>query len=224
MENLQHLIIGLFLVFGVLCFSAYVAWLHRGRMKEFQIGKGGIRFVTRGVSSQLHEINEIVWHIDREARRKIRDHTSCLDLSIPVTDLKLEDNIKMRAAFPLLLAASDNHHTREVSQSSIVAYHADKVVQVKKHLGIYREYVSDDVIERYVAEWLCGVVHATTTACLAKIDVYSRRMNDAEDEVKGILHNLIEKNQQYIKDMQQVNTLSSIQKSISGIHKMPDGN
>jgi len=178
---------------------SFIAWPIRGKIKELLIGRSGLKLSVRSPSLQMYHVGELVGQIDRNARRKMKDETYRLRFLVDKElSMEIEDNIQTRAIMPLLLASLENHHTRELSESTAAEYFTDKVERVEAGLGIYKKYVLKGATEYYVSQWIRRLIRVTRSSCYEKIEAYKNMLSEADDEVKEILQCLIDKNERYI--------------------------
>jgi hypothetical protein len=173
----------------------------------------GVFFTREGFEIRTNDVS--VWsgfvgemdQIDSGTRKTIRRATTEMTILAPEvyqasTEAKLVVN---EANQPLVYAAYENHHTREIAADGGDAYIADKANDVLKAVKSSREHfpgLDCDRAEAFVCHWFKKtVIPNSQKACLEKIALYSSLINSnsVSKPLKEIFAKGMEKNVHYIQ-------------------------
>jgi hypothetical protein len=157
--------------------------------------------------------------IDTSTRRSIRKGTTGLFILDPNKNgLSAEVMlVNYDANMPLIHAAYENHHTREIA-AGVNNYLSDKIHDVNMALRIWKlkfPELTDELIDRHVRKWIKNVVVPHLKhACCEKLAYYHEQIADdtVHKPLKAIIQACIQKNKNYLVCIEELSERSDIQK------------
>jgi hypothetical protein len=177
----------------------------RDRLSSVHISRSGANIHTNDMSVRDEVVDKII-QIDSDARKSIRKATARLMILDPKnhnlsTDARL---VVLTANQPLLSAAHEDYHTREIASDGGDVYLADKTNDIIESVHASREdfpQLTDERCETFVCYWFTKVVSPIIRrACLEKIAFYSSQIKrkDVSKTSVEMLGRLRDKNVGYI--------------------------
>jgi hypothetical protein len=199
-------IIALFAISTGIGFGISLAYWLRDRISGVFVSKTGVQIHTNDVPVWSRIVDRIE-RIDSNASKSIRKATTRLMILDP-------DKYGMSAEVmlvnrdtnqPLIFAAYENHHTRELISDSGKTYLADKTHDISESVRIWKKHfpeLTDKVAENHVCVWLkSALLPNLRRACVEKVTYYSKQIDrfDVSKTLKEILVGCRDKNLLYIK-------------------------
>jgi hypothetical protein len=109
------------------------------------------------------------------------------------------------ANMPLIYAAYENHHTREIIVDGGAVYQADKVHDIAESVKVWQKHfpeLTDEVIRNHVQRWITKIlVPILRKACLEKMEYYDWQLenNSISTNLKEIIAGCLKKNRKYVE-------------------------
>ena len=173
--------------------------------------------VWSGIVGELHDK-------DLETCKSIRKGTTGLKILDSETyGISAETMIVNRKAIePLICAAYENHHTREITNNKGEVYIANKANEIYESVKIFQKQfpvLTEKMADCFAYHWVQNIlVRNLRKACNEKIELYKNYLNrkDVSKSIKDILSGLLKKNEEYIELIKELSDLSDI-KAKTGI-------
>jgi hypothetical protein len=188
---------------------------------------GGLQIRTNDVV-MWSKLKNAVEQIDASTRKTIRKATTGLMILSPDKyTMSAEVMLVNRAAnSPLVYAAYENHHTRELAADGIDAYIADKANDITEAVRIWKKHfpeLTDEACYDHACLWIQKIlIPNLRRACHAKL-AYYESMDDREDVgkiVKMEILRCVKKNMGYVKRIDELAARPDI-KNFSSIINPP---
>jgi len=206
-EFLQpHVIISLAVIIGSLSMVAMtlIAVL-RDKISGVHVSRAGVEIRTNDVPV-WSKVVDTIERVDANTCKAIRKGTAELMILDPERDgMSAEVMLVIREANqPLIYAAYENHHTRELDTDASV-YLADKAKDISIAVRVWRKHfpkLSDEKCEAFACYWLQRVLLPNLRrACVEKMAYYTFQMDrhDVSTTIKEILKGCLSKNEGYIR-------------------------
>jgi len=209
---------GFWIAAGMIGSTFLLLYFLRDKISVFSVTRNGIEVRTNDVPV-WSEVVDNIDRIDINTSRSIRKGTTGLlildpnkyDMSAEVMQINYEANQ------PLIYAAYENHHTRELdAENGIENYITDKSYDVKAVLRIWKlkfPELTDDMIDGHVRRWIKKIIVPNLRrACSEKLDYYRAQVerDDVSRPLKGILRGCITKNEHYLSCIEELSAHSDI--------------
>jgi hypothetical protein len=178
---------------------------------------GGLQIRTNDVV-MWSKLKNKVEQIDTSTRKSIRKATTGMMIIAPDKyEMSAEVMLVNRAAnSPLVYAAYENHHTRELAADGIDAYITDKANDIEEAVRIWKKHfpeLTDEACHDHACLWIRKIlIPNLRRACHAKLTYYES-MYDRDDVgkiVKMEITRCIKKNREYVKRIDELATRSGI--------------
>ena len=212
-----HVIIPLAVIIGSLSMVAItLIFVLRDKISNVHVSRAGVEICTNDVPIWSKVVDKIE-RIDSNTRKSIRKVTAGLMILDPEKyDMSAEAMLAiLEANQPLIYAAYENHHTRELASDADV-YLADKAHDIANAVRIWKKHfpeLSDDKSDAFACYWFKKVLLPNLRrACIEKVAFY-KKQNEQNDISKTIKDRLIEcwnKNESYIQCIDQLIACSGI--------------
>ena len=217
----MFIVIGAFFL-GALAVIAFIYFAHH-RISLVSVTRANLEIRTNDLSIG-HERRDKIERIDSSTRKSIRRATVGLMILDPNKyDMSAEVMLVIREANqPLIYAAYENHHTRELDYTrepgseGVGVYVADKALDVSQAVSIFRKHfpeLTEAVIDRHTHIWIKNIlIPNQLRACNEKIEYY-RSMNERKDVSRVIKEEndrCIAKNLRYISNFLELKEQSNI--------------
>jgi len=182
----------------------------RDKISGVHVSRTGVEIRTNDVPAWSKIVDKIE-RIDANTAKSIRKATARLMVIDPEKySMSPEAMLVIREANqPLIYAAYENHHTRELESDANV-YLADKAQDVWDAVRIWRHHfpeLTDEKCEAFACHWLKRILLSNLRkACGEKVAYYTSQLerHDISGTVKVILTGCREKNQAYIQRINQL--------------------
>jgi len=196
-----------------------ISWLH--------ISRSGLDVHTNEVSS-WSQITDRIEGIDTGTAKAVRKTTTGLSIIDPEKyNMSPESMLVIRDAIqPLIYAAYENHHTRELSTNAD-AYIIDKTSDVYYFVKIWKKYfpeLTEQHCESLVCFWLKRILLPKLyQSCTEKITFYKEqiRSSSVSKNLKTILTECLGKNEGYIKKFDELSERPDIVEKSSIFYPVP---
>ena len=174
--------------------------------------------VWSGIVGELHDK-------DLETSKSIRKGTTGLKiLDLEKYGVSAETLIVNRKAIePLICAAYENHHTREITNDNGHVYLENKSNEIFDSIKVYQNQfpgvLTEERADSFANYWVqCVLVANLRKACNDKIELYKKYIarKDVSKTIKDILSGLLKKNEYYIVLINDLANISDI-KAKTGI-------
>jgi hypothetical protein len=212
-----HVIISLAVIIGSLSIVAITLIIVlRDRISNVLISRTSVEFRTNDVPAWGKVVDRIE-QIDSNTCKQIRKGTAGLMILDPEKyDMSAEAMLAIRDANqPLIYAAYENHHTRELKADADV-YLADKAQDIALAVQMLKKQfpeLSDEKSEAFAWHWLKKILLPNLRrACVEKVAFY-KSQSEQKDISKTIKESLVEcwnKNDAYIQCIDTLLTRSDI--------------
>jgi len=220
MEGFDPKIIALIVIgalfLGALAVIAFMYFAHH-RISLVSVTRSNLEIRTNDLTIG-HERRDKIERIDSSTRKSIRRATIGLMILDPNKyDMSAEVMLVIREANqPLIYAAYENHHTRELDSEGVGVYIADKALDVSQAVSIFRKHfpeLTDTLINQHAHCWIKDIlIPNQLRACREKIGYY-QSMNERKDVSRMIKEEndrCIAKNERYIKNFLNLKKQSNI--------------
>ena len=182
----------------------------RDKISGVHVSRAGLEIRTNDVPAWSKVVDKIE-RIDANTAKSIRKATARLMIIDPEKyGMSPEAMLVIREANqPLIYAAYENHHTRELKSDTNV-YLADKAQDVADTVRIWRKHfpeLTDDKCDAFACHWLKKILLPNLRrACDIKVAYYTSQIERKEtsNTVKAILTGCRDKNLAYIKCIDQL--------------------
>jgi hypothetical protein len=213
MELLHQYFIPILVVSGMLIGVLILALVLvlRHKITDVQVSREGFHLYTNS-GGVVFEVMSNCESYDSAARKAIRKATSRLTL-LPPEKYGLSAEVMLineKANQPLIDAAYENHHTRELDAEGSEGYLADKVQDIAENIRDWRKQfpdLTDDMIDSYVRRWAVKIVAPhTRKACREKLAFYHKlyENDDIVESLKKQVKEWIIKNERYVVNFDQL--------------------
>lgn len=189
------------------------------------ISKNGVKIITNTLPIYF-EITGKLERIDSSTKKAIRKATVGMSIADTAVHGFSQDicMINHAATLPLIYAAYENHHTRELSDSGASSYIKEKAYDVREAVKLWRAempWLDNGLVNAYIGLWIQeAVVPHVTHACKEKIAYYKSMLErqDIVESMQDLLKTWIEKNEKYLKSLEELEKQSDnyLQSSITG--------
>jgi len=177
----------------------------RDKISGVHVSRTGVEIHTNDVPA-WSKIVDAIERIDSNTYKTLRKATARLMILNPDKLGKSADVMLVirEANLPLIYAAYENHHTREI-ESDTEAYIADKAQDISEAVRFCREQfpeLTDEKCEAFACHWLRKILlPILRKACGEKVTYYNSQLekHDMSSTVKTILSGCRIKNLDYIK-------------------------
>jgi len=198
-------IIGIFVASAAVVLGIALTYWLRDRISGVFVSKTGVQIHTNDVPVWSKIVDRIE-RIDSSTAKAIRKATTRLIIIDPETfGMSAEVMIVNRDANqPLVNAAYENHHTREL-KSNADAYILDKAHDVFDAVQNGRKHFPEltyTAVQKYVCRWLeTALLPNLRRACVEKVAFYNEQIERPEvsKTIKEILIGCRDKNLRYIE-------------------------
>jgi len=188
----------------------------RDKISGVFVSRTGVEIRTNDVPAWSKIVDTIEW-IDSHTCKTIRKATARLMILDPVKNgMSPEALLAIREANqPLIYAAYENHHTRELESDADV-YLADKSQDISEAVQIWQQQfpeLTDEKCEAFACHWLKKILLPNLRkACGEKVAYYNWQLeqHNVSGTVKVILSGCRDKNLVYIKCIDQLATCPDI--------------
>jgi hypothetical protein len=189
----------------------------RHKVTDIFLSRSGLRVHTNS-GDVVFEVMGRNERIDSSTRKSIRKGTTGLMLLDPNkygTSMEVM-LINHKAMLPLLYAAYENHHTRELASDGAEGYIADKVSDLAEYTKVWSKKfpaLTDDLIEGFVCMWIKkALIPSLRKACYEKIDFYQSLLarTKVSDALKEEIKAWLAKNERYILRISELADCSAI--------------
>ena len=179
--------------------------------------------VWSGIVGELHDK-------DLETSKSVRKGTTELKiLDYETYGISAETLIVNRKAIePLLCAAYENHHTRELSTDRGEVYLANKTREIFDSIKVYQTQFPGVLTEKradgFANLWLKDVlIPNLRKTCYEKIELYKNYIarKDVSKTIKEVLTGLLKKNENYIVLINDLENISDIKTKTGIFTKSP---
>jgi hypothetical protein len=189
----------------------------KDKIAAVHVSRSGLQMHTNDVPVWSGIVDEIK-QFDAIAHTSIRRATERLMLIDPEKHGMSIDAmfIILLANQPLLAAAFENHHTREIASDGGDIYLANKTNDILALVKMWKTHFSEltkERIESFVCHWFKEIVSIIVRrTCLEKIAFYSKQIKrgDVSKTIKEILERCRDKNVGYIEDIDRLAERSDI--------------
>ena len=199
-------IIALFAIASGIGFGIALAYWLRDRISGVFVSKTGVQIHTNDVPVWSKIVDKIE-RIDTSTSKSIRKATA--RLAILDTDrygMSAEVVLVNREANqPLIFAAYENHHTRELKLNAD-AYISDKANDIfEEIIKIWKKHfpeLTGEIANAHACRWMKNALLPNLRrACVEKVAYYTKQIerSDVSKTVKEILVGCLEKNMQYVQ-------------------------
>ena len=202
----------------------------RDKISGVLVSHAGVEIRTNDVPAWSKIVDTIEW-IDSSACKTIRKATARLTILDHEKLGKSADVMLVirEANQPLIYAAYENHHTREL-ESDADMYLADKAQDISEAVQVWRTHfpeLTDERCDAFACRWLKKILlPILRKACGEKVTYYTAQMerNDVSGTVKTILSGCRTKNLGYIKCIDRLSMRPDIsEKSSIFLRSQPEG-
>lgn len=208
------------IVCGV-CLVALVYMLRHSISGVF-VSRSGFRLFTNSISIQF-EIAGKIERIDSSTKKAVRKATTCMKLldSNKYGTLPEALVINREAVLPLIYAAYENHHTRELSALGAKGYIAEKIYDILESVHEWKKDVpelNDHIIDVFVCRWTKqAIIPNVLRSCHEKIGYYKTLLerDDIIEDLKRLIKTWLEKNEQYVKNLTELTKRLDIEMKLS---------
>jgi len=181
------------------------ALILRERISGVSVSRTGLQMHTNDLPV-WNKIVDKIEHIDSHTCKSIRKATTGLMIIDPEKyGMSAEAMLVIREAnLPLVCAAYENHHTREIFADGGEVYLADKAHDIAAAVQIWKKHfpeLTKEKSEAYARVWTKNIVIPhVRKACLEKAAYYNSQMERTgrSKTLKEILEGCREKNMKYI--------------------------
>ena len=223
-----HVIIPLAVITGSLSMVAITLIIVlRDKISNVYVSRTGFEIRTNDVPV-WSKIEDKIDRIDSSTCKSIRKATTALEiLNIEKNGMSTEAMlINEKANQPLVHAAYENHHTRELDADAD-AYLADKASDIFKAVRIGKQHFSELTEENsnaFACYWFKKVLLPNLRrACAEKVGYYTSQSerSDISNTIKEMLTVRRKKNEKYIKCIDELATRSDIAEKSSIFYQLP---
>jgi hypothetical protein len=223
----------LFVAFAIGFSTALFTGL-RNKITDLVLSRSGLHVHTNSGKVVFDVMSKCNQH-DSEAQKNIRKATSRLNLLSQGDYETISGNsvllLNEKANQPLLYAAYENHHTRELDGkdeeaaiNAAIGYIEDKAEDIKVLIQPLRKHFSgltDEDINEHVRRWTVkAVIPNTRKACQEKLAYYRKLYNSSDviDALKAEVKEWIDKNERYLQNFERLPELFGMDESFkSGV-------
>ena len=189
----------------------------RNRISEMSLSRSGVQIHTNDVQV-WSSIGDRIRDIDLNTCKSIRKGTERLMILNPEKHgVSAEVMLVNRdATQPLISAAYENHHTRELTDGSSDVYIAHKAHDIFVAVRIWKKLfpeLTDELAYCFACHWIKKVlVPNLRSACVEKVEFYKQQIarKDISKTITDILTQCLEKNERYIRRIDELSELSDI--------------
>jgi hypothetical protein len=209
--------------FGMgLGFGASLGYSLRHRITGLFLSRTGLQVYTNDVSVR-DSIADKIDSIDSVTRKSVRKGTGRLMILNPEKHSMSAEimMVNYEANQPLIYAAYENHHTRELAADGANVYLTSKAHELSEALRLWKKRfpeLTDDFIECYVCRWVIkALIPNLRKACADKVEFYNQQIvrHDVSQTLKEGAVARRDKNVSYIKDIEKLTTCADIQNKSS---------
>jgi len=183
---------------------ALIYFLHP-RISGIFISKGSVSIHTSDTSIQNEMRNEIEW-IDLSTRKFVRRGTTTMMIIDPAKYGMSTEALFIidKANLPLIFAAYENHHTRELANDGADRYITDKTIDIWWAVQIWQTQfpvLTEELCKNYVCSWVKNIlIPNLRRACREKIAYYESTLlrRAISQSLKEEVLRCLKKNQDYI--------------------------
>jgi hypothetical protein len=202
-----HVIISVAVIIGSLAMVAMTfAIVLRDKISGVHVSRTGVEIHTNDVQAWSKIVDRIE-RIDSGTDKSLRKQTTGLMMIDPEQHgLSAKAMLLNRdAVFPLVCAAYENHHTREIAVDGGDLYLADKSHDISAAILSWKKSLpelTDERIDDFVRVWTKKIMLPNLRrACLEKVAYYDRQLHQhsMSKTLKNILTGCREKNVGYIE-------------------------
>ena len=223
-----HVIISLAVIIGSCSMVAItLIMVLRDKISEVRVSRSAVEIRTNDVPVWSEVVDKIE-RIDSSTCTSVRKGTAELMILDPEQyGMSAEVMLVIREANqPLIYAAYENHHTRELDTDASV-YLADKAKDISIAVRVWKQYfpeLSDEKCETFACYWLQKVLLPNLRrACVEKMAYYTFQMDrhDVSTTIKEILKGCLSKNEGYIRCIDTLATCSDFTGKSSVFYPVP---
>jgi len=223
-----HVIISLAVIIGSLSMVAMTLILVlRDKISGVHVSRTGVEIRTNDIPTWSQAVDKIE-QIDSATRKAIRKATTGLMIIDPEKHgMSPEAMLAIREANqPLIYAAYENHHTRELDADADV-YLADKAYDILAAIRIWKKHFPELTEERcaaFACYWFKKIlIPILRRACIEKVAYYTSQIEqgDASHSVKEILTGCRKKNEDYIQCIDKLSARPDISEKSSIFYPVP---
>jgi len=179
----------------------------RDKISNVHVSRAGVEIRTNDVPV-WSKVVDTIERIHANTCKAIRKGTTELMILDPeLYDMSADVMLVIREANqPLIYAAYENHHTRELDADAGI-YLADKAKDISIAIRVWKKHfpeLSDEKCEEFACHWFRKVLLPNLKrACVEKVAYYTFQIgrNDVSTTVKEILRGCLSKNEGYIRCM-----------------------
>ena len=177
----------------------------RNKISGVHVSRAGVEIRTNDVPA-WSKVVDTMERIDSHTCKTTRKATARLMILDPEKHGMLPDAMLVirEATLPLIYAAYENHHTREI-ESDADTYITDKAQDISEAIKIWREQfpeLTDEKCEAFACHWLKQILlPILRKACGEKVAYYNSQLehHDISNTVKAIVSWCRIKNLNYIR-------------------------
>jgi hypothetical protein len=223
-----HVIISLAVMIGSLSTVAITLILVlRNKISGVHVSRTGVEIRTHDSPTWSQTVDKIE-QIDRGTCKAIRKATTGLMILDPEKyGMSPEAILIIREANqPLIYAAYENHHTRELDVDADV-YLADKTYDILAAVRIWKKHfpeLTEEHCEAHAYYWFKKIlIPILRRACVEKVVYYHSQIeqSDVSYAVKAILTRCCKKNEEYIKCIDRLAARPDITEKSSIFYPLP---
>ena len=192
-------------IVSIVCVAILVIVL-RDKISSVYITREGAKVHTDDVQNWSKIVDRIE-RIDSSVAKSTRKATTRL-VMLDIEQYNMSIGavlVNMTANQPLICAAYENHHTRELLPDGGVAYIADKtsdIVEITKDFRKSFPELTDEKCFEHVCNWVKeALIPSLRRGCIEKVGYYEEQIRKGKisKTIKDILAVCLDKNEQYIK-------------------------
>jgi len=218
-----HVIISLAVMVGSISMVAMTLIIVlRDKISGVFVSRTGVEIRTNDISAWSKVVDKIE-RIDSGTSKSIRKATTGLEILNPEEHEMSADAmlVILKANQPLIGAAHENHHTRELLSDGGDAYIADKtrdIIEVIRHRRILFPELTNEKSEAFACLWLKKILLPNLRrACVEKVTYYTSKIaqSDLSKSVKEMLAGCRDKNVRYLDCIDKLAARPDIDESIA---------
>jgi|GEM_PF-1593302 len=199
----------------------------RDKISGVHVSRSGVEIQTNDIPVWSKVVDRIE-RIDSNTAKSIRKSTNGLMMiDSAQQEICTETMLVCREANqPLIYAAYENHHTRDL-KSDVNVYIADKAHDIAAAVRIWRKHFPELTAEKshaYACLWVKKILLPNLRrACVDKIAYYTSQINrkDISKTIKEILAGCRTKNETYVSLIDTLAEREDIDKSIAVYYPLP---
>jgi len=218
-----HVIVSLAIIVGTLSMVAITLIIVlRDKISGVHVSRAGVEIRTNDMSAWSKVVDNIE-RIDSSTCKSIRKATS----GLAILDLEKHEMsadvmlVILKANQPLICAAYENHHTRELLNNGGDAYIADKtrdIIEVVRYSRTLFSELTNKKAEAFACLWLKKILLPNLRrACVEKVTYYTAKiaLSGMSKSVKEMLIFCRDKNERYIKCIDKLAARMDIDEKIA---------